>query len=222
MKYSKMTHDSFGSAALLVLALAVSASGCISQKGDEPIAARQSAITKPGGGGGDEEDSRLGVASVRTFNQLYESMATATGVDGNTTQCKNAFNDARTRLSLDGSAEAVTPAMMLATTTLASCFCRNAVTREAALGMNDPGRILFAGLNLGGNQSLLTPSVRNAVFQSFAERFWRREATSSELEILSTAVDEALAGQTSNSTQLRNALHISCTAALNSLDFIKS
>lgn len=202
---------------LSMLVAAVSLSGCNFKSSDAVSSVQniQSAPLDP------NAIPATAVISTRNFTQLNESMAAVTGVLASTNEIAGFFNASKTRFSLDGMTGSTSSSSVLATTSLAGFYCKNLVAKEAAIA-DMSQRIFFAGINFGQTNTQLSSSVREAVFQKYAERFWRRSANGQETAILGTLIDEAMDGQTASTQQLRNALILSCTAALNSVEFTKS
>ena len=197
--------------------------GCLLKNDDAIQSARQSAVgSDPGGLGGiPEQVSGKAVIGARNFSQLNASMAAATTVDPSIGEINTFYTNSKTRFSLDGQIGATSASSMLATTSLAGFYCKNLVTKEQGIA-DTAARIFYGNINFAQTNTQLSAAVRTAVFQKYADRFWRRAATADEISILNTLVDEAMLGVTASTAQLRNALILSCTAALNAVDFIKS
>lgn len=214
---TKNTGNKFGILALGAL-LAAANSACELMPQKSLVESRSSAVSGNAGPSGPELN---GVAAIRTFSQINESMAAVTGVDPLTAEIVTFQNQARTRLSLDGNIEGVSPAMLLAVSGLAGTYCKNLVTRERGIADVNT-RLVFKSVDFTKDQNSLTEPVRRAVIQRYGERFWRRAPNEEETAILLAAFTEILAGRPNSTTEAQNALIATCTAALNSLDFIKS
>jgi hypothetical protein len=163
-----------------------------------------------------------GTAGMRHFMQLRQSMSAVTGVNATDNDVNTLFQGARNRLSLMGAADTVSPAMLLAMTSLAGLYCNKLIAVDFAIGAGAAStRRAFSMITITGNTSQLVPAVREQLFQRLAELFWRRAATPAEVAILNTTLDEALAGRTVSTAELRAALLVACTAVLSSLEFLQ-
>jgi hypothetical protein len=177
-----------------------------------------------------------GTIGVKNVNQLAYSMAAVTGVPltyqvttpstrttgvPTTIAISTHVNTIAPMLSVDGNIENVNPTMLLSITGLAGLFCRGLVQKEALIALTASGRKFTIGVDFSKGPSSVSSAVRDATHKAFAQNFWNRPATDEELTILTDAFNEAASALTGGQGT-QDALQASCTAALASLEFLKS
>jgi len=176
-----------------------------------------------------------GAATIGTQNflQVRASMERATGVQTFAdTTVGNTYKTSVSQLSGDGGGTSVSAASLLATTTLASAYCNKAVASERA---NAAARVLFTAVDFAQGPAALSASVKSAVADTIAKRFWGRAPTATETAALVQLMSDTAAAVattfkngagtnvTLNASQQVDAiLLIACTAGGGSLDFVRS
>lgn len=170
--------------------------------------------------------SSTGTAGIRDFVAVVPAMSAVTGIPVTNSNVQNYYNSAITRMSVDGSGAAVSPALLATYTTMASIFCQELVNKESP--PNGPA-VLFADLDYTKGVSGLTPSVRAALLSKLTQRFWGRNPSTGESATFNTLLDEistqlnGITGYYTDSTSKTKAIALSaCTSILSSLDFLKN
>ena len=167
-------------------------------------------------------------AGVQNFLQLRVQMSQATGISYTTDKVVQAqYNSVMPLLSLDGQVTGVNPPMLLAVTALAGSYCSELVASEKSKAAQKQPLTFFTGVNFNASStSSVTPAMYNQIFSNYASNFYGRAITASEAQILMQAVNDTInasdaSGQSAQQL-IMNALTVSCTAALSSIDSISS
>jgi hypothetical protein len=174
-----------------------------------------------------------GTAAVKDYLQIRESMAAVTGVDPVATTAINTFyNGAKSRLSSDGSASALSPATLLTSVSLAGLFCQSLVSSAVNPGGSAPNANasrIFAGVDFTKvPQTAASATVRQNVINQLSQSFLGRAPAAAESATLLQAMTDMETGLTTGGTRPRAAsvadtasvMLGACTAVLGSLEFI--
>lgn len=157
---------------------------------------------------------------MKSYEQIFHTFSTLTGVPVTQNDVRNAFNQVVTSLPTDNDIKVFLPSHQLAITKLASEFCQQLVETEALRTVMWPG---FAGY--GANPDVgLSSGNRALIIDKTIDNFWggmvsdvERQKVGDEYQIL---MNELLMGEPVNSQTTRNVIKGVCTSALSSAHVI--
>jgi len=197
---------------LFALALfTLSATGCLTKKLDEED---QAQLPLP------DAQNFAGTSGIVHIRQIREYMSAVTGVSTTHSDVSGYYYSHRSLMSLDGNVESISSTMILAITGLAGVYCNQFILQEIKLP--PAARAAHARVSFELDQRWLDPSIREDVARAYFSLFLLRAPEMAELQIVLTAMDEALLGAEIAPVTVRNTLLVGCTAVLSSLEFIQS
>jgi len=167
-----------------------------------------------------------GTAGLRNFRVQEATLAALTLVDPTTSSVSNYYNNAKFRLSTDGSANALSATMILAHVGLTGQYCEQFIDDEENRLPEE--RRALRNFDFSTNEVRLNSTLRHDVIHRFTGLFWRRQATDSEVSELLAAMEEAeideqdqngmQLGDPLNSNQVKDILLVMCASIGGSLD----
>jgi hypothetical protein len=160
-----------------------------------------------------------GTVGVRNFRQLSAKLSAATGVDPTDFGVTGVFTGVKTRLSVDGVVQKVSPAMLLAATTLAGEYCLRFIEQEAV--RTPDMRRIHGPVNFQGDLGTFNVAVRQQMIHAYAQVFWLRDTDDSELNELTQLMATVAAENKAPAEVIVDSLLAACTAVAGSLEVLK-
>lgn len=189
----------------------------------------QSLLTKDGGSqdsssqassGYQEEFKISSPVALLSYEQVFKSMASVTGVPLNNGAVNNEFNQRSGLFAANFDVKNVNSPMLMGIANLASVFCNQMLNTEASA--QDANRKFFNGVNFNAGVNSYSQSLYESSLNKMALSFWGRSPSSVELNNLNAGRTEFLADYTTaeinNSASTRNLALYACTAMLSSSD----
>ncbi len=146
------------------------------------------------------------VGSGQLLNHLSNCIGLA--VPSDTTQ--TVYNEKKGSISTYGTANSITPPMMMAITSIAGEICSDVIDAEIASGAR-----IFNGINLQSN-SLPADSQLNAIISNIALSCWRGNETNEERSLILDSVSGSVGVSEANAA--RKAALMICTTMLSSVN----
>lgn len=167
-----------------------------------------------------EEYKLSNPVALLSSEQILKSMASVTGVPLSNGAVNNEYNQRSGLFAANYELKNVNSPMLMGIANLASVFCNQALTTEAALA--DGNRKFFNGVNFNVGASSYSDAAFQRSMSTLGLAFWGREITSKELGILTQGkadfLSEYTTAELANSASTRNLALYSCTAMLASPD----
>ncbi len=163
--------------------------------------------------------------STLYYDEVLDNMNSVTGVQTNSNDTRNRFNEKIGSFSEYGSALSINAPMILGFTALGAEVCGDLIVQERANGAT---KRMFASVDFSQPvATTMTDSNVADIVRRMARSYWQRNETSDELTLINASVKDMLASATDNNTNvtfrgasqnrgtLRASLFI-CTAMLSS------
>lgn len=158
--------------------------------------------------------------ALLSYEQVFKSMASVTGVPVTNQAVNSEFNQRSGLFAANYDVKNVNSPMLMGITNLASVFCNQVLTTEMAAA--DSGRKFYNGVNFNAGVASFSQSSFQNSLNKMALAFWGRNMTVAELSNMQSSRDEFLAdysaAELANANSTRNLTLFSCTAMLASTD----
>lgn len=149
-------------------------------------------------------------ASVVGSLEVLKQLTNCVGLETYSDATKKVYDDKKGSISTYGTANSITPPMMMAITSIAGEVCADVIDKEIAQG----GRI-FSGIDLSSSSLPSNSQLGNAI-SNLALSCWRGNETSDEKALLLDMVNSSVG--VSEAGASKKAALLLCTAMLSSLD----
>lgn len=162
----------------------------------------------------------LGTVTLRDFRGIHAAYSAITGIDtaqSPSTKVQTAFESARANLPQATSADSYSAAALRQLVTLASTFCDELTTKEAALAQAT--RAFYQGIDFTKGPDAQAATARDQAVTTLATRFWGRPPEADEKATLVQLFSET--GTTNDGAETRRRLLLVCTAVASSLATIQ-
>lgn len=225
----KIKSIKIGAIALSV-ALTVTALGFGCGIGFQPTGFNSAASTIGGLASDIGENGNLVIVSGKKtistvyYDEVLDNMNSVTGVQNNSNETRQRFNEKIGSFSEFGSALSINAPMILGFTALGAEVCGDLIVQERGQAMN--ARRMYASVDFTQNAAnTINDASVSDVVRRMARSYWQRNETSEELDMIKTSVNAMLADATDNNSNvnfrganqnrgtLRASLYI-CTAML--------
>ena len=216
---NKTTLYKISSTALLLLLVAVFTQ-CIGTNSKQVGSGYTAAPPSPKKDVGQIINEMQVAEGMKSFEQIFHTFSTLTGVAVTQNDVRNAYNQVVTSLPTDNDIKVFLPSHQLAITKLASEFCNQLVETDALRTVMWPG---YAGYVMNPDTGL-SGQNRAFIIDKIIDNFWgglvsaaERQKVADEYQVL---MNELLMGEAVNSQTTRNVIKGVCTSALSSAHVI--
>lgn len=142
--------------------------------------------------------------------QLLNHLSNCIGLSVPSDATQTVYNEKKGSLSTYGTANSITPPMMMAITSIAGEICSDVIDQEIVAGAR-----VFVGINLQAS-TLPSNSQLSTAISNLALSCWRGKETNEERNLLIDSVNSSVAVGEANAA--RKAALILCTAMLSSVN----
>lgn len=190
--------------------------------GCSEIGAPNGSSSRAGSLGAEVPDGITIYPNTKTVSTVYakqflDNMVSCTGLRIESAETRERWEAESGSLSEFGYATDVTPPMMMAIATVAGEICSDITHADAGVNRGSRNR-LFPGVDFSAGGSMSSGEIQSAI-QRVALSCWHRRATSNEVDVISSMVNENVASETTNRSQ--TAAMLVCTSMLASYKSIE-
>ncbi len=211
-KNFRFHSDLFLRTTILLLLLALN-QGCSQGRLSHPSMPSNNGVYVPAAGEMVTVDM-MKAAAVNNSQQVLTAMVSLTGIGQPSSATLNAYKKEAGKISDTGKPDSVNAPMWLAITNLAGEVCRDLVTAEAALTIDQ--RRIFKQINFTtGGPVAIPDAAKSDVIRRLARSVWQRNETNEELGLLKA---ELATFKSTTAGDTNKAMLMTCTAMLASLD----
>jgi len=153
--------------------------------------------------------------SLKTFDQLYNSLAVATRVTPDTA-IKTYFDNVKLRLPKTGDVEEMSAPMLTGLTGLSGLFCERMIANDARIS-TPANRRAHRQVDFTKTPADMTEAIRQSVATEYARLFWQRDPTAAEQNLIVDLIGNAITTDDTTAAATPKILKIACTATATSL-----
>lgn len=195
---------------LTLLALSLVHCQPISEGGDVATSGSEQSNTAPGGNGEIEVLANKRTASVVRSERLLSNLQSCLGVNQVSAASKQAWNDNKGSLSVEGDANSITSPMLVALAKVSAEVCNDLIQKERVLAADQ--RRIFNAVNFGQGPASAADTALADTVRRLARSCWGRNESDSERETLLNSTKSAFANAANNGQQTVNQMVYLCTA----------
>ncbi len=161
------------------------------------------------------------VAGARTVavlhsGQVLQNMMSITGVDVPSTATVAMYDLKKTTFSENGRANSMNAPIVMALASVGGEVCSDLIVQEKAKAAAD--RRIYSQVNFGSGPANFSNAGRADSIRRLARSFWGRNETDAELQILQSALAEAVSAGGTAARDTENVALYLCSAMIASLD----
>lgn len=185
----------------------------ISEGGDELAGLNSGLTDAPGGNGEIEVLANKRTASVVRSERALSTLVSCLGTTAASSAAKQAWEDNKGSISVEGDANSITPPMLVAIAKISGEVCNDLVQKERILAADQ--RRIFNQIDFTqGPNAVSSLAIQNSV-RRLARSCWGRNETGTENQLITASVQSAFTN-TTNSQQTINQMIYLCTAVASS------
>lgn len=158
--------------------------------------------------------------ALKNFRELYDSLATVTGVDPTSQDISTYYQQIVGQLPRNGTLSEFNAQSLLAATGLGSAFCNHEIAADAQAA-TPPTKGLNAGIDFTKGPSTITTAQRTQLIQNYVSAFLQRNPTQTEQQNL-LSLFAAQTDATNAPAETQTAILAVCSALSASIEFLSN